>query len=375
MNATSVPRGANPAAEQEAFIAAVATELTSFLAEKHALLARISPDTLVLIDSIRKLVTGGKRMRALLCYWGWRGAGGAADDRAIIQAGAALELFQAAALIHDDIIDRSDTRRGGPSVHRQFGTLHTDSGWALDHERFGHAAAILTGDLCLSLSEEMFSLIAAGSNEPVSRAASSRARAVFNVMRTEVMAGQYLDILEEVSGPSKPHGTAVARASAIIRFKSAKYSSEHPLVMGGALAGADDELLSGYSDFSLPLGEAFQLRDDVLGVFGDPATTGKPAGDDLREGKRTVLVGLTIDAAAAADGEFVDQNLGRQDLSDAEVERLCAIMVDSGALANTEAMITELSERAFAALKRLTIADSVTEALSALGLAAVARTS
>ena len=375
MNATSVPRGANPAAEQEAFIAAVATELNSFLAEKHALLARISPDTLVLIESIRKLVTGGKRMRALLCYWGWRGAGRAADDRAIIQAGAALELFQAAALIHDDIIDRSDTRRGGPSVHRQFSTLHTDSGWALDHERFGHAAAILTGDLCLSLSEEMFSLIAVGTTESVSHAASSRARAVFNVMRTEVMAGQYLDILEEVSGPSKPHGTAVARASAIIRFKSAKYSSEHPLVMGGALAGADDELLSGYSDFSLPLGEAFQLRDDVLGVFGDPATTGKPAGDDLREGKRTVLVGLTIDAAAAADGEFVDQNLGRQDLSEAEVERLCAIMVDSGALASTEAMITELSERAFAALNRLTIADSVTEALSALGQSAVARTS
>ena len=252
-------------------------------------------------------------------------------------------------------------------MHRQFGTLHSGSGWALDEERFGHAAAILTGDLCLSFSEEMFAAIGTS--------AGSRARAVFNLMRTEVMAGQYLDILEEVSGPSKPHSTAVARASAIIRFKSAKYSSEHPLVLGGALAGAGPELLEGYSAFALPLGEAFQLRDDVLGVFGDPAETGKPAGDDLREGKRTVLVGLTIDAAADADIEFVDAHLGRQDLTDDQIARLCAIMVNSGALDRTEEMITELSGTAFAALASLPIDDGVGAALTALGRGAVSRTS
>ena len=352
-------------AEQEAFIAAVSLQLEDFLAEKHALLAGISTDTLVLVESIRTLVTGGKRMRALLCYWGWRGAGGAADAAQIVMAGAALELFQAAALIHDDIIDRSDTRRGGPSVHRQFGTLHEGRGWALDEERFGHAAAILTGDLCLSFSEEMFSCIGAGGT----------ARAVFNLMRTEVMAGQYLDILEEVSGPSKPHETAVARASAIIRYKSAKYSSEHPLVLGGALAGADAALLAGYSAFALPLGEAFQLRDDVLGVFGDPAQTGKPAGDDLREGKRTVLVGFTIDAATPQDREFVDSHLGRQDLSDAEITRMCSIMVDSQALARTEELITQLSDTAFAALAELPIDPKVAGALDVLGQGAVSRTS
>ncbi|PYI67069.1 polyprenyl synthetase [Arthrobacter livingstonensis] len=355
------------AAEQEAFVTAVAGKLTAFLAEKSMLLAGISTDSLVLVDSIASLVTGGKRMRALLCYWGWRGAGGAPGAEEIIMAGASLELFQAAALIHDDIIDRSDTRRGGPSVHRQFGTLHGRHGWSLDEERFGHAAAILTGDLCLSFSEEMFAAIGAG--------AGSRARAVFNLMRTEVMAGQYLDILEEVSGPTKPHGTAVARASAIIRFKSAKYSSEHPLVLGGALAGASPELLSGYSAFALPLGEAFQLRDDVLGVFGDPAQTGKPAGDDLREGKRTVLVGLTIDAAGEPEREFVDTHLGRQDLSDAEIGRLCSIMVDSGALAGTEEMISALSSTAFTALAGLPIDGAIAAALSALGRSAVSRTS
>ncbi len=367
MNAPPVPSGAATAADQEAFIAAVASQLNDFLARKRELMAEISPATLVLVDSIKTLVTGGKRMRALLCYWGWRGAGGAPDAPAILQAGAALELFQAAALIHDDIIDRSDTRRGGPSVHRQFSTLHSDSGWALDNERFGHAAAILTGDLCLSLSEEMFAGIDAG--------AGSRARAVFNLMRTEVMAGQYLDILEEVAGPSKPHETAVARASDIIRYKSAKYSSEHPLVLGGALAGASDELLAGYSAFALPLGEAFQLRDDVLGVFGDPARTGKPAGDDLREGKRTVLVGLTIEGADDGDRSFVDLNLGRQDLSDEEIARLRAVMVGSGALERTEDMISGLSDTAMKALAQLPIEPTVVGALSALGQGAVSRTS
>lgn len=363
MNTTPIRNGATTATENEVFVSAVAAELDSFLAEKHELLAQISPTTLVLIDCIRNLVSGGKRMRALLCYWGWRGAGGAQDASAIIRAGAALELFQSAALIHDDIIDRSDTRRGGPSVHRQFSTLHAEHGWSLDAERFGHAAAILTGDLCLSLSEEMFARV--GSE------AGSRAREIFNLMRTEVMAGQYLDILEEASGPSKPHGTAVTRAAEIILYKSAKYSSEHPLVLGGALAGADESLLAGYSGFALPLGQAFQMRDDVLGVFGDPAKTGKPAGDDLREGKRTVLVGLTIEAANVEERDFVDGNLGRADLRDDEVTRMCSIMVESGALAHAEALITELGDAAFGALELLPIGPEVAAALSTLGRRAV----
>ncbi|WP_154605259.1 polyprenyl synthetase family protein [Arthrobacter sp. AQ5-05] len=367
MTASAAATENSIALEQDAFVAAVSDQLGVFLSEKGALLASISADTLVLVDSIKTLVTGGKRMRALLCYWGWRGAGGAPDAAEVVMAGAALELFQGAALIHDDIIDRSDTRRGGPSVHRAFATLHAERRWALDEERFGHAAAILTGDLCLSFSEEMFAAIGAE--------AGSRARAVFNLMRAEVMAGQYLDILEEVSGPSKPHNTAVSRASAIIRYKSAKYSSEHPLVLGGALAGGSAKLLAGYSEFALPLGEAFQLRDDVLGVFGDPAQTGKPAGDDLREGKRTVLVGLTIDAANDADRKFVDSHLGRQDLTAEQIGRLCAIMVDSQALAGTEAMISVLSATAFAALAELPLAADVSAALSALGHAAVSRAS
>ncbi|OFI38345.1 polyprenyl synthetase [Arthrobacter sp. SW1] len=355
------------AAEQGRFIADVADSLNTFLAGQDSIMAGISPDVAPLMASISNLVTGGKRLRALMAYWGWRGAGGAAGHTDIVTAGCALELFQAAALIHDDIIDRSDTRRGGPSVHRRFSQLHQSQGWALDDERFGHAAAILTGDLCLSFSEEAFTGIGA-------RAASgTTARRIFNLMRAEVMAGQYLDILEEVAGPVRDRAGAVQRATSIIRFKSAKYSTEHPLALGGALAGADDALLAGYSAFALPLGEAFQLRDDVLGVFGDPDTTGKPAGDDLREGKRTVLVGFAINRSDAATSAYLDATLGRQELDEDEVEKIRQIMVDCGALAATEAMIDELSGRAFEALEQLPLDELPLSALRGLAEAAVSR--
>jgi geranylgeranyl diphosphate synthase type I len=304
-----------------------------------------------------------------MCYWGWRGAGGDRGAHNIVTAGSALELFQAAALIHDDIIDRSDTRRGGPSVHRRFSQLHHSQGWALDSERFGHAAAILTGDLCLSFSEEAFTDIGEQA------ASGSRARLIFNLMRAEVMAGQYLDILEEVAGPVRDRAGAVNRAQSIIRFKSAKYSTEHPLALGGALAGASDDLLRGYSAFALPLGEAFQLRDDILGVFGDPVTTGKPAGDDLREGKRTVLVALALDQASPDESAFIDAKLGSPDLGDEDVAEIRRIIEESGALQATEVLIGEFGAAAFHALDMLPLEELPKTALRRLAEATVSRAS
>lgn len=355
--------------EQTAFVAAVAGELTDFLTTRQSLMAAISPDIDPIMGSISNLVTGGKRLRALMCYWGWRGAGGEPAAQEIVTAGSALELFQAAALIHDDIIDRSDTRRGGPSVHRRFSQLHHAQGWALDSERFGHAAAILTGDLCLSFSEEAFTDIGAQA------AAGSRARLIFNLMRAEVMAGQYLDILEEVAGPVRDRAGAVTRAQSIIRFKSAKYSTEHPLALGGALADAPDELLRGYSAFALPLGEAFQLRDDVLGVFGDPVTTGKPAGDDLREGKRTVLIALALGQASTAESAFIDAKLGSPDLGDADVAEIRRIIEESGALQATEVLINEFGAAAYDALELLPLEELPKTALRKLAEATVSRAS
>ncbi|MET3369851.1 polyprenyl synthetase family protein [Arthrobacter sp. M2012083] len=362
MTATS-----NVTSEQTQFISGVAGKLRDFMSEQRDLMASVSPDVEPLIGSISDLVTGGKRLRALMCYWGWRGAGGAAADPDIVTAGCALELFQAAALIHDDIIDRSDTRRGGPSVHKRFSQLHEMNGWALDSGRFGDAAAILTGDLCLSFSEESFTEIGPRA------AAGTPARRIFNIMRAEVMAGQYLDILEEVAGPVRDRAGSVERAKSIIRYKSAKYSTEHPLALGGALAGAPAGLLNGYSEFSLPLGEAFQMRDDVLGVFGDPETTGKPAGDDLREGKRTVLVGFAINQAPPREADFLDRMLGKPDLGEDEVAELRRVMVECGALEATESLIAELSNRAFEALERLPLDDVPLVALRQLAEAAVSR--
>lgn len=355
--------------EQTAYVAAVAGELTDFLSARQLVMAGISPDIDPIMGSISNLVTGGKRLRALMCYWGWRGAGGDPAAHQIVTAGSALELFQAAALIHDDIIDRSDTRRGGPSVHRRFSQLHLAQGWALDSERFGHAAGILAGDLCLSFSEEAFTDIGQQA------ASGSQARLIFNLMRAEVMAGQYLDILEEVAGPVRDRAGAVSRAHSIIRFKSAKYSTEHPLALGGALAGASNELLRGYSAFALPLGEAFQLRDDVLGVFGDPVTTGKPAGDDLREGKRTVLVALALDQASADESAFIDAKLGSPDLGDEDVAEIRRIIEESGALQATEVLIGEFGSAAFDALEMLPLDELPKTALRKLAEATVSRAS
>jgi geranylgeranyl diphosphate synthase, type I len=354
------------AAEQDGYRALLSARMADFLELQRRQLQEVSSDASELVDAIAQLADGGKRLRALLSYWGWRGAGGSRLAEDAVQAGVAIELFQAAALIHDDVIDRSATRRGKPSVHRRFELSHADRGWALDPAHFGQAAAILTGDLCLSFSEEVFAGISA---------ASGSARRIFNRMRTEVMAGQYLDVLEEVAGPGRPSEEAVGRALQILRYKSAKYSTEHPLCLGGALAGAGPDLIAAYSAFSLPLGEAFQIRDDVLGVFGDPVTTGKPAGDDLREGKRTVLIGLAVNRCSPAEADFIQAKLGSPDLGDDAVNSLRTIIEECGALAEAEAMISAFSADAYSALDALPVEDTVAGALRALADRAVQRTS
>ncbi|WP_434991875.1 polyprenyl synthetase family protein [Arthrobacter sp. Ld5] len=356
--------------EQEQFRSSLTRTIEDFLAEQRTVLASISGEALPLISSIATLTSGGKRMRALLCYWGWRAAGGSPLASEPVTAGTALEFFQAAALIHDDIIDRSDTRRGRPSVHRQFTARHADAGWHLDPERFGVSSAILAGDLCLAFSEELFT--ASCSATPAD--AGSTARTIFNRMRTEVMAGQYLDLLEEAVGPDQTPAVAEERALNILRFKSAKYSMERPLMLGGALAGADDALLAGYSAFSLPLGEAFQLRDDVLGVFGDPSVTGKPAGDDLREGKRTFLIARALKASSGTGRARINAMLGDTSLDADGVDALRALIVDSGALAHTEQLIGQKSEEAFSALGDLEVDPVSLHALRLLAEAAVTRT-
>jgi geranylgeranyl diphosphate synthase type I len=248
-------------------------------------------------------------------------------------------------------------------VHRRFAGYHRSRCWRGDPDRFGTAAAILLGDLCLVWSDE---LLHTGGLPPATLA---RARPVFDRMRTEVTIGQYLDVLTQATGD-----TTVEQAVKVARLKSAKYTVERPLQLGAALAGAPPAVVAAYTGYGLPLGEAFQLRDDVLGLFGDPALTGKPAGDDLREGKRTYLVATALAAAGPASRERLTAGLGDRGLDDVRVAELRQIITDTGALAGTEQRISDLTAAALAALGTAPVEPPAADALAALATAATART-
>ena len=322
----------------------VQAALEAELDHQEQVLAELDEDLAPHVDPVRALLTGGKRLRAAFAYWGYRAAG-EPDSDALVRFASAMEFFQAAALIHDDVMDGSDTRRGMPSAHRAVAALHSLGGWSGDSDRFGEATAILAGDLCLQWSDEVYST----SGLPAEHLA--RGRATFDRMRTQLMGGQFLDMLESVrswAGLSTEQRLAAARK--IIRFKSAKYTIEQPLLVGARAAGVDAAAVPMLSAYGLALGEAFQLRDDLLGVFGDPAQTGKPAGDDLREGKRTVLTAYALDRADAAALALWDQLFGRADLDLDGVEALRRTITATGAQERVEADITRLAADAGAAL-------------------------
>jgi geranylgeranyl diphosphate synthase, type I len=340
----------------------VSVALEVHLAHQGARLAAISADLDPLIEALRAfLLDGGKRLRPAFAYWGWRGAG-AADCDEVVAAVAALEWVQACALIHDDVMDGSDTRRGQPAVHRRFAALHRASGWQGDADSFGTAAAILLGDTCLIWADEMLN----SSGLPAETLL--RGQPVYDEMRTEIMAGQYLDVLGQATADA-----TVERAMTVVRYKSAKYTVERPLHFGAALAGGPPELTAACTAYGLPLGEAFQLRDDVLGVFGDPAETGKPAGDDLREGKRTVLVAKTLERVTPEQAARIERHLGNPDLDDAGIAVVRELITSSGALTETEKLIGELTERALAALHTDALDAESADVLRELAIAATTR--
>lgn len=321
-----------------------------------------------LVDAIVRLLAGGKRLRAAFLYWGYR-ASGAEDSDAAVRLATAMEFFQAAALLHDDVMDGSDTRRGMPSAHRALAAHHLDAGWSGDSGRFGESAAILAGDLCLQWSDELYATCG------LPAADLARGRSTFDAMRTQLMGGQYLDLLESARGwEGRSTQQRISSARNVIRYKSAKYTIEHPLLIGAAVGGVPETDLARLSVYGLSLGEAFQLRDDILGVFGDPVATGKPAGDDLREGKRTVLLAEALDTADADQLALVDKLLGQPDLDHAGVEQLRGVLVDTGAVARVEATITALAEESEDALAAATsLEPEAKEVLGALVQAVTTR--
>jgi geranylgeranyl diphosphate synthase, type I len=361
--------------------AEVARSLEQFIRGQRAVLAVIGDDMLPWIDVMTDLLAGGKRLRPAFCYWGWRAAGGQ-DTQEIYAAAAALELLQASALVHDDVMDASDTRRGRPAVHRQFAARQAAAGFAGAAEAFGAGAAILMGDALLAWTDELYH----GSG--MAPQALRRGQPVLNAMRTEVAAGQYLDLVNQVT-----RSDSVQSAMRVVTFKTAKYTIERPLQLGAALAGALPDDLPGVAagpptargrttarsvprtctEYGMPLGTAFQLRDDILGIFGDPARTGKPVTGDISEGKRTVLMALARERASTAQLRVLDRHLGDRELTEAGAAEVRAVITDTGALAECETLISASVKEAVAALDGAPIDDEARAALAELAVVATSR--
>ncbi len=363
---TSGASTAEPAenAENADVVARVDAALHAFLDAQRPVIEAAGPDLRAVADAASAFVfAGGKRMRPLFAYWGWRcvHSAGAADEDAVVTASAALELLHAAALVHDDLIDESDIRRGHPAAHVRFAGVLLGAS-AADRTAFGTAAAILLGDLLLSWS---WAMLASAALTP---AAAQAAQGSLNLMSAEMVAGQYLDVLEQSQGEF-----SVEAALRVARFKSSKYTVERPLLLGAGAGGAGEDVLRALSGYGIALGEAFQLRDDLLGVFGDPQVTGKPAGDDLREGKRTALVALAHAAAPPAARAGLEQALGNPALDLAGIDAARELILSTGAVADVEKMISVRLEQALAALETAVIRPDAWQALTALAQAATAR--
>lgn len=353
----------------EKWVLATNDRIASFIADAEKSLSHMGDEAEVFIEQTRTFLTGGKRFRAICTLVGFASATapeGGPDETNAIDVAVGLEFFHAAALVHDDIMDRSDTRRGKPSAHRAFDGLHLRSGYAGDADRFGVSSALLFGDLLLAFSDELVTAGIAGQGPP-----GRRARAEFNNMRRDVTVGQYLDIVEEVAWPVVERDAALDRAIRVVTYKSAKYSIEAPLRIGAALAGAGAEVLDGLSRFGLPLGIAFQLRDDLLGVFGDEVQTGKPVGDDLREGKRTVLIAIAESRLGDATTSLA--GLGDDHLSPVRVAEIQTLLRNVGAEEAVERMIADHLEQAHAALADIPVSESVRTALGDIAQIVTAR--
>jgi geranylgeranyl diphosphate synthase type I len=344
--------------------------LRGYLAERRAELPELAQTFAAAVDTLSDFaLRGGKRIRPTFAWWGWRAAGGegtGARAEAVLTAVSALELIQTCALVHDDLMDASELRRGHPTVHVRFTEAHRAGGWLGEPERFGMAAAILLGDLALAWADDMFT------GAPLSDVMRGAARAPWLAMRAEMFAGQYLDVLAQAEGDESEE-----RALGVARLKTAAYTVERPLHMGAALAGADEDTITAGRAFGTDIGVAFQLRDDLLGVYGDTEVTGKPAGDDLREGKRTLLVSLGLgyadEAGRHADADLLRHALGDPDLTQDTIQRVRDLLVEVGAVDELERRIEKLTVSGMAALDAAGLAEPGRTRLADLAIAATRR--
>jgi geranylgeranyl diphosphate synthase type I len=353
---TASSPGARPLPADLALVAArVEARVAELLDAEAARWGEVDGDLLHPLDALRALVmAGGKRLRPVFCHWGFVAAGGSPTDQRVVDAGAAFELLQAFALIHDDVMDGSSVRRGAPAVHRRFADRHATATWAGESRRFGEGVAILAGDLALVYADLVLP------------PAGPEVLALWHELRIELNIGQYLDLAGTATGEVGREG-----ARRIAQLKSGRYTIERPLQLG-ALLGGDAGLATALGAYGGPLGEAFQLRDDVLGVYGLPARTGKPVGDDLREGKPTLLLAVARERVQGTDAELLAR-VGDPDLDDQAVADLQALLVSTGALDVVEAEIASLADQATGALPTIALPEHAELALRDLAAFVVAR--
>lgn len=344
---------------------AITDQLRKYLHERRSAAAHIGSEYDGMTADLEEFVLGGgKRLRPAFAYWGWRSVSNKDADGQVLLLFSALELLHASALVHDDVIDASATRRGKPTTHMKFAALHRDRRWRGAADQFGISAAILLGDLALAWADD----IVAGVDLP--HDARSRVRQVWADIRTELLGGQYLDIVAEASAAE-----SIASAMTVNTYKTAAYTVTRPLQLGVAAAADRPDVHELFHDVGTDLGVAFQLRDDVLGVFGNPAVTGKPSGDDLRSGKRTVLLATAVelaDKSDAAAAKLLRASIGT-DLSDTQAHELCEVIERVGALKTVEGHIEMLTRRALAKLADAPINPAAKTGLAELANAAANR--
>jgi len=333
--------------------------LRDFVAQEADQLVAIDPALEPVAEQLQAAVADGKRLRAAFCYWGWRAAG-QPDGDSLVRAAASMELVHAAAIVHDDLIDDSPLRHGRPTAQVALRGALRRRPRAVSAAR---SLAMLVGDLLMSLAGQLF----ATSGLPAAYLA--RARPLWSVMARELVAGECLEILHTAADPD------TAASLKVIRYKTAKYTVEHPLLIGGVLAGAGGRLREGYSAYGLPLGEAFQLRDDLLGLFGDPEHTGKAGADDVRGHRPTALLAETWRVAGEEDREQLRGLLGRRGADTGGLDTVRELMRRLKTPDLIEDMITARVETALGALHELDVPAHAVAALTALAHSAAVRRS
>lgn len=317
------------------------------LRDRGVELRRIAPETTELLDLLSVFLEGGKLLRPRFCFWGGAAVRipDPADAARLAGLGAAIELVQAAALLHDDVMDHALTRRGRPAVHVAAAARHAELGLSGDGDDHGRAVAIILGDLSLAWAGALVSSTLRG----VPEATAAATRAEFDRLCTEVMSGQYLDMLHQSGGYATAPDPSTAALS-VIRWKTVPYTVLRPLRMGAALLGASEEQLDVLDDYAIAVGTAFQLRDDLLGVVGDETTTGKTSSGDIQEGKRTVLLALARERADETQRAVLDGALGRPDATPSEIDAVREVLRATGALGSVADLVEEGRDEALRVL-------------------------